>query len=1144
MFASKKAIFKHRRYEEEENSGDSSSNQLKSDASLHFSKTKASNHFLDESPKVIPESDDDSFIGETIKKKKNRVLSDSEDSDQDDPKDSLVDISNVQDEDPKDSFDASNLYSSVQDDPKASFRIDNPSFNLDSSVQDDPKDSFTDTSNASSLQSSVQDDPKDCFTDTSNVQSSLKDDPKAKSFQDDEDNIYEDIDDPDQHVYEDVLYEDIEEPQKQEAEVITISDDEDDENKENERSKGAFLASDKGQLVKSSTAEMNSDFNKKTYAWNEVAILENKLAAQQRLVDQNISLLSRSKNLPDNGAKLKDFIEKNKEKRDQLKAQVEHARKNVGKDVVVISDEQKLDLLHKKVRLLRQQYAVTRPERMPDGGVQMKKTIDEIDRQIVQLDAQVRMKNPHYRPPMPGAAVVNKDVGGQKKTIVLDNLPVPQSNTLWQKFRQGLSSVAAFGKTDELMAQGPAEHRLYGGRMNEARRIEAVTVTQDALAKLHKSLETMPAEVDEEEDPLTLRKKYSLYTHQKQALAWLVWRETQHPPGGILADDMGLGKTLTLIALILKQKELEDARENVKEDKEESASLWTGKDIPKSLVLSKATLVICPASLIGHWEQEVKSKVKSDTLRVLVYHGTNRGQSAKVLARYDMVVTTYGTVQSEVNSSGVDQKKSKLDDLKAVDDPDEVAFNKGCVLLNVAWDRIILDEAHQIRNPSTKTAMAVCRLRAAKRWAVTGTPIQNKELDMYSLVRFLRCSPFDEYKVWKMWVENKTSMGQTRLNTLVKSLLLRRTKDQKSAVTGKEIVWLPPKTVEEHNITLTDQERKVYDRVFSFSQQAMINYMKKHQEKAEDKEYIKEMEVKLSSDFKYRPPPVVEEAQKPSSFGKIGPGGVPDGKEVKAHHLLVLLLRLRQICCHPGLIKSMLDAESKANEGLEDDQGEDIDLISQMANMSIVKNKEGSVEDDLKDTILDVANPVFKDKRASSKIVTVTQELLKLKTKLEDNRVMEKAVIVSQWTSMLKIMKSHVQELGFKVAEINGTVPVKSRGDIVTDFNRKDRGAQVMLLSLGAGGVGLNLVGANHLFLLDLHWNPQLENQACDRVYRVGQARPVTIHKFLCEDTVETRIQQLQQKKIQLADGVLTGAKKAGTNKLTFEDLKTLFSVK
>merc|ERR1712079_360570 len=143
----------------------------------------------------------------------------------------------------------------------------------------------------------------------------------------------------------------------------------------------------------------------------------------------------------------------------------------------------------------------------------------------------------------------------------------------------------------------------------------------------------------------------------------------------------------------------------------------------------------------------------------------------------------------------------------------------------------------------------------------------------------------------------------------------------------------------------------------------------------------------------------------------------------------------------------------------------------------------------------------------------------------------------------LLIVKNHIQKLGMKCAEINGQVAVKHRGEIVDDFNKNPRGAQVMLLSLGAGGVGLNLVGANHLFLLDMHWNPQQEAQACDRVFRVGQTKEVKIHRFVVEGSVEERILQLQEKKLSLASEVLTGAKRTGANKLSFDDLKMLFQV-
>merc|ERR1712142_920228 len=491
--------------------------------------------------------------------------------------------------------------------------------------------------------------------------------------------------------------------------------------------------------------------------------------------------------------------------------------------------------------------------------------------------------------------------------------------------------------------------------------------------------------------------------------------------------------------------------------------------------------------------------------------------------------------------------KGSLNDLKPINLED--VDNKNVAFLSVGWKRVILDEAHQVRNPRSQASQSVCRLMAAKRWAVTGTPIQNKELDLYSLIRFLRVDPFDEYKVWKLWVDNKTSMGVTRMNTLVENLLLRRTKSQTSTVTGKAIVELPAKSVVSHPITLSEEEKKVYDRVFGFSQQAMINYMKKH-----DEDYVGPSESTASppkadcnknnkhDPFAYRPPP-------PTIGGAAF--GQGDNGDVKAHHLLVLLLRLRQICCHPGLIKTMIDMESAVNAGLEDGADEDKDLIAQMSGMAIgsssgaAKSSEDDVDEELERNVLSGNNPIFKETTVSSKIQTLMREVKVLKKKERENGgEMEKVVVVSQWTSMLNIVKKHVATLdNIECAEINGQVPVKLRGDIVNNFNKRNKGPQVMLLSLGAGGVGLNLVGANHLFLLDMHWNPQLESQAYDRIYRVGQIKEVTIHRFLCEGTVEVRIMDLQKKKLALADGILTGAKKSNANKLTMQDLKSLFEV-
>ena len=209
------------------------------------------------------------------------------------------------------------------------------------------------------------------------------------------------------------------------------------------------------------------------------------------------------------------------------------------------------------------------------------------------------------------------------------------------------------------------------------------------------------------------------------------------------------------------------------------------------------------------------------------------------------------------------------------------------------------------------------------------------------------------------------------MNTLVRTLLLRRTKEQKSNVTGSKLVDLPQKHKLEHKIQLSENEKMVYDKVFSFSQSALQNYMAKVKEKEEEK---------LSGGgssytFNYN---ATAAAHKAGGGLSLGEGPLAQQGDVKAHHLLVLLLRLRQICNHPGLIQSMLDTETKQSEGIEDQDGEDMDLISAMEDININKEKSSV---DKTENILDKANPVFATDSTSSKINMVVDELIKLKYK-------------------------------------------------------------------------------------------------------------------------------------------------------------------
>ena len=240
------------------------------------------------------------------------------------------------------------------------------------------------------------------------------------------------------------------------------------------------------------------------------------------------------------------------------------------------------------------------------------------------------------------------------------------------------------------------------------------------------------------------------------------------------------------------------------------------------------------------------------------------------------------------------------------------------------------------------------------------------------------------------------------------------------------------------------------------------------------------------------------------------------GEDVKAHHILVLILRLRQICCHPGLIKEMLNQEEAEANGIvvEEDDVEK-DLVAQVNNLTLVGDEEN--EDENENNLFSLKNPVFHFNRPSSKVINesyilyhflnifsyidmIDYFLLKIKAVLETVEEIlekkEKMIIVSQWTGMLGIISEHLSSIEGAIHEMfSGSVPIRKRQGIVDRFNDEQDNLKILLLSLTAGGVGLNLVGGNHLLLIDIHWNPQLESQAQDRIYRFGQKKNVHVYK-------------------------------------------------
>ncbi|XP_069491875.1 transcription termination factor 2 isoform X2 [Ambystoma mexicanum] len=778
-------------------------------------------------------------------------------------------------------------------------------------------------------------------------------------------------------------------------------------------------------------------------------------------------------------------------------------------DPVELHNQLKTQLQLKKATL-----ATVNIKALPDKGQRLLKQVEDLEQALGTLSLST-LANPEHGNDLKAVS--------QWKTTLLEpfnpfshqsTMPVakplsfqdPHTSSLGL---QGLSSTSAFGSShhySQAYGVNPHLQGLYGGRMTENRLCAVRNATSEAIDHLHKSLESCPSPESTVEDPAGLQ--VPLLLHQKQALAWLLWREAQKPAGGILADDMGLGKTLTMIALILAQKKKQKVTE--KEDKKLEA--WISKN-DSSIVASRGTLIICPASLIHHWKKEVEKRVSSSKLRVYLFHGPNRERDSRTLAEYDIVVTTYSLVAKEIPVTK-DEGNSPAKDL------DEEDKSLQCsTLLRIAWARVILDEAHNIKNPKVQTSIAVCKLRAGARWAVTGTPIQNNLLDMYSLLKFLRCSPFDEFKLWKNQVDNGSKKGGERLNILTKSLLLRRTKDQLDS-SGKPLVSLPPRRCEVHRLKLSDDEQSVYNVLFARSRSTLQVYLKRHEDKGQVQARRSDNPFdKVAQEFGGNPQVSQNSTQDPSQ----GSSTV---------HILSLLLRLRQCCCHLALLKTTLDQLELKNEGITLSLEEQLNALTLTEldspdPKSMVSLNGSSFKADL-----------FENTQESSKISCL---LVKLKA-IRSSPDPQKSVIVSQWTSMLKIVAVHLKRIGLSYATIDGSVNPKMRMDMVEEFNSNPKGPQVMLVSLCAGGVGLNLIGGNHLFLLDMHWNPALEDQACDRIYRVGQHRDVVIHRFVCEETVEEKITDLQERKKDLAKKVLSGTGAAFT-KLTLADLRVLFGV-
>ncbi|KAK6031552.1 hypothetical protein OSTOST_02286, partial [Ostertagia ostertagi] len=419
-------------------------------------------------------------------------------------------------------------------------------------------------------------------------------------------------------------------------------------------------------------------------------------------------------------------------------------------------------------------------------------------------------------------------------------------------------------------------------------------------------------------------------------------------------------------------------------------------------------------------------------------------------------------------------------------------------LADIHWARIVLDEAHVVKNRKTKASKAVCSLIADARWCVTGTPLHNNLWDLYSLMKFLKVDYFSEEWFWKEYVASATKKSAERLNLLMRNYVLRREKNFLSPISKMPLVELPEKHSHEHMLQFSEGERKAYDLMYEAS-------------RAKVREMITEEEVEEVQGAR------TKKKIAPSTNKKVFLGSAansnPNSKFGRMGCMLVILLRLRQACTHFSLTKNAVDME--AFQSIDSENPLTSEEQENLANLTIDSFLDPEKMDDV--------TYIFKRKFISAKIQLALDLLRHI---LEDG---EKCVIVSQWTSFLKILEKHIKKRFPEVdcSTISGEVLPFERQDRVNSFNEQGSGINVMLISITCWRCWI-----------ESHWRKPSYSDGPPLESSIG-----TTGTIIMKGSIEERVLELQLKKMELANNVLKGAVSKKNMNLTMADLKFLFDL-